>query len=95
MSFSSDFLDIAIEISFILLSLAGIATLARLIKGPTLHDRILALDVLSALVVAIVGVVAIQSGQSALVDVSLVVALVTFLGTVAFSVFLEVQNRYD
>lgn len=95
MNFDSDFLGIAIQISFLLISLAAIATLARLIKGPTLFDRILALDVLSALVVAVVGIVAIESKQNALVDVSLVVALVTFLGTVAFSVFLEVQNRYD
>jgi multicomponent Na+:H+ antiporter subunit F len=92
---SSEFLDIAITVSFVLLSLAGIATIARLVRGPTLHDRIVALDVMSAIVVGIVGAVAIEGNESALVDVSLVVALVAFLGTVAFSIFLEVQNRYE
>ncbi len=92
---NTEFLDIAIIVSYVLLSLAGIATIARLVRGPTLHDRIVALDVLSAIVVGIVGAVAIEGNESALVDVSLVVALVAFLGTVAFSIFLEVQNRYE
>lgn len=92
---SSEFLGIAIMVSFVLLSLAGIATIARLVRGPTLHDRIVALDVMSAIVVGIVGAVAIEGEESALVDVSLVVALVAFLGTVAFSIFLEVENRYE
>ena len=92
---SSEFLGIAIMVSFVLLSLAGIATIARLVRGPTLHDRIVALDVMSAIVVGIVGAVAIEGEESALVDVSLVVALFAFLGTVAFSIFLEVENRYE
>jgi multicomponent Na+:H+ antiporter subunit F len=90
-----EFLEIAITVSFVLLSLAGIATVTRLVRGPTLHDRIVALDVMSAIVVGIVGTVAIEGGESALVDVSLVVALVAFLGTVAFSIFLEAQKRYE
>ena len=95
MSVDSDFLQIAITTSFALLSLAGVATLIRLVRGPTLHDRIVAIDVLTAIVVGIVGTVAIERRENTLVDVSLVVALVAFLGTVAFSVFLEAQNRYD
>ena len=95
MSSGSEFLHIAITAAFVLLSLAGIATITRLVRGPTLHDRIVALDVLAAVVVGIVGTVAIEGGESALVDVSLVVALVAFLGTVAFSIFLEAQNRYE
>lgn len=90
-----EFLRLAIGIGFVLLSLSGIATLFRLVRGPTLHDRIVALDVLSAIVVGIVGLVAIEGEESALVDVALVVALVAFLGTVAFSIFLEAQNRYE
>ena len=95
MTTDSDFLQIAITTSFALLSLAGVATLIRLVRGPTLHDRIVAIDVLTAIVVGIVGTVAIERRENTLVDVSLVVALVAFLGTVAFSVFLEAQNRYD
>ncbi|NQW19662.1 MAG: pH regulation protein F [Chloroflexi bacterium] len=95
MSGNSDFLSISIDIAYVLLSLAGVATMWRLVRGPTLHDRIVALDVLSAIVVGLIGVIAIEAGESALVDVSLIVALVTFLGTVAFSIFLEVQKRHD
>lgn len=95
MSTDSDFLQIAITTSFALLSLAAVATLIRLVRGPTLHDRILAIDVLTAILVGVVGTVAIERRENILVDVSLVVALVAFLGTVAFSVFLEAQNRYD
>lgn len=95
MNVESDFLQIAITASFTLLSLAAIATLVRLVRGPTLHDRIVALDVLTAIIVGAVGTVAIEREENTLVDVSLVVALVAFLGTVAFSIFLEVQNRYQ
>ncbi len=95
MSIESDFLQIAVTTSFALLSLASITTLIRLVRGPTLHDRIVALDVLTAIVVGVVGTVAIERRENTLVDVSLVVALVAFLGTVAFSIFLEVQNRYE
>lgn len=95
MNVESDFLQIAITASFTLLSLAAIATLVRLVRGPTLHDRIVALDVLTAIIVGVVGTVAIEREENTLVDVSLVVALVAFLGTVAFSIFLEVQNRYQ
>ncbi len=95
MSSSSEFLDVAVTTAFVLLSLAGIATMVRLVRGPSLHDRIVALDVLAAIVVGVVGAVAIERRESILVDVGLVVALVAFLGTVAFSVFLEVQNRHD
>lgn len=95
MSVDSEFLRIAVTTSFVLLSLASIATLIRLVRGPTLHDRILAIDVLTAIVVGVVGTVAIERRENTLVDVSLVIALVAFLGTVAFSVFLEAQNRYD
>ncbi len=95
MTIESDFLQIAVSASFLLLSLAAIATLVRLVRGPTLHDRIVALDVLAAIVVGVVGTVAIERRENTLVDVSLVVALVAFLGTVAFSIFLEAQNRYE
>ena len=95
MSEGADFLEIAVATAFVLLSLAGMATMARLIIGPSLHDRIVALDVLAAIVVGVVGTVAIERRESILVDVGLVIALVAFLGTVAFSVFLEVQNRHD
>lgn len=95
MSFTTAFFETATGVSYVLLSLAGFLTMVRLVRGPTLHDRIVALDVLSAIVVGVVGVVAIEGSESALVDVGLVVALVAFLGTVAFSIFLEVQKRYE
>ncbi len=95
MTIDSNFLEIAVTTSFTLLSLAAVATLMRLVRGPTLHDRIVALDVLTAIVVGIVGTVAVERRENTLVDVSLVVALVAFLGTVAFSIFLEVQDRYE
>ncbi|TNY37972.1 monovalent cation/H+ antiporter complex subunit F [Thermomonospora catenispora] len=66
-----------------LLSAAGLLTMARLVRGPTALDRILALDVLSVLLVSGVAVDAARQGGTAYADSLVVIALLGFVGTVA------------
>lgn len=75
--------------AFVLLSLAGFAFLFRLIKGPSVPDRIVALDGL--LMVVTCGIlVDIAEGDSIIsVDAVLVVSLVAFVGTGALARFVE------
>jgi len=70
------------------LALIGVAILlavVRLVRGPDLANRVLAVDLLSALGVGIAGAAAVLSGDAVYLDVALVFALVAFLGTVAFA----------
>lgn len=84
-----DLLGPAIDITFVLL-LAGIALAAiRLVRGPSLPDRVIALDLITILAVAFCALFAIASSQAAFLDVAIALALVAFLATVALARFAE------
>jgi len=61
----------------------------RLIRGPSLPDRVVSLDLVAYQAVALMLVYAVLTGQPAFLDVSLVLALVAFFGTVAFARYVE------
>lgn len=61
----------------------------RMIRGPGYGDRIVALDMLTAVVVAFAALTAVVTGRSAFVDIALGVALINFAATCAFAAFLE------
>lgn len=84
-----DLLETAIDISFILVMLGVAFAFVRLIKGPSLPDRVVALDMMTVLIVSFCGLYAILSGDVAFVDVAIVLALVGFLATVALARFVE------
>ena len=68
---------------------AACLTFIRLLKGPTLPDRVVAIDLIGVLMVCILVVTAAATGQQAFLDVAMVVALISFVGTVAYSRFIE------
>lgn len=72
---------------------AMLLAMVRLLKGPTLADRVVALDLVAALAVGVIAVYAIQTNQPMLLRAGIVVALVIFVGTVAFAMFLEKRGR--
>lgn len=72
-----------------ILGLATILTFIRLLLGPTLSDRVVALDLLSAFGIGIISVYAILTGQPIFLDVAAVLALIAFLTTVAFAYYIE------
>ena len=78
-----------IAAAFVLLTLAGFAFLYRLVRGPSVPDRIVALDGL--LMVVVCGIlVDIAEGNSIIsVDAVLVVSLVAFIGTGALARYVE------
>ncbi|MCA9982859.1 MAG: pesticidal protein Cry22Aa [Anaerolineales bacterium] len=71
------------------LALTGGLALIRLWLGPSLPDRVVASDLLATVVIAIIAVYGLATGQAALLDAALVVALLSFLGTVAFAHFID------
>jgi multicomponent Na+:H+ antiporter subunit F len=61
----------------------------RMIKGPGYADRLVALDMLTAVVVSLAALTAIVTGRAAFLDIGLGVALINFASTCAFATFLE------
>ena len=61
----------------------------RMIKGPGYADRVVALDMLTAVVVSLTALTSLATGRSAFLDVGLGAALINFASTCAFAAFLE------
>lgn len=68
-------------------------TLFRVIKGPTIPDRIAALDLTAALSIITIGVICIRTNDASYLDAAVVLAIVAFLGTISFSRYLERRAR--
>lgn len=79
----------AIVLGTAMLSVAVLLTFVRLARGPTLPDRVVAFDLFGVLSVGIIALCSIAMEQAFLLDVAIVLALVAFLGTVAFARYLE------
>ncbi len=73
----------------IVISIAIIIAFVRLIRGPSLPDRVVALDLMTTLGIAIAAVYAIFTGEAIFIDVATVVALIAFLGTLGFAYYIE------
>ena len=82
-------LDIVSEMTLVTLGLALVIAFIRLVKGPTLPDRIVATDLMGVLVVGLIVVLAGSSGVHATLDAAIVIALIGFLGTVAYATYVE------
>ncbi|AEP88032.1 Na(+)/H(+) antiporter subunit F1 [Bacillus spizizenii] len=61
----------------------------RVIKGPTVPDRVVALDAIGINLIAITALVSILLKTSAFLDIILLLGILSFIGTIAFSKFLE------
>ena len=83
----------AAELALALLGAAAVLTLVRLARGPSVADRVVALELLGTIAIGMIAAAAVVSGVSALLDVALIVALVAFLGTVAFARYIEGGER--
>ena len=86
-------LNFAISLAIGLTMVGLIAGSIRMLKGPTIADRIVALDLVTILMVAITSLLALQLDNSAYLDLGLALALVGFLATVAFARYLETNEQ--
>ena len=81
-------LALAAEISLGLVLVALFLTLIRLWRGPTLGDRIMALDLMLVLAVGFIAAFAILTGFTLYIDIAIALGLVGFLSTVALARYL-------
>lgn len=86
-----------IPLVVVMLAVSGLIIVYRLFKGPTGPDRVVAIDALTLVGVAAVALGAMISGQIVFLDVAVVLSLVAFLGTVAFTPLFRKseQNRRE
>lgn len=86
-----------IPLVVVMLAVSGLIIVVRLFKGPTGPDRVVAIDALTLVGVAAVALGAMISGQIVFLDVAVVLSLVAFLGTVAFTPLFRKseQNRRE
>ena len=82
-------LTVTSAIALTMLALGAIFTFGRLVRGPTLPDRVISIDLIGILIVCVLVVVAGDSGQQAFLDVAIVIALISFVGTVAYASYVE------
>jgi multicomponent Na+:H+ antiporter subunit F len=87
------FPDSIVELALLALSVALLLTVVRLVRGPSLMDRVVALELVASLFAGIVALYAIGTDDPALIDVAIALALVAFLGAVAFARYAERSVR--
>jgi multicomponent Na+:H+ antiporter subunit F len=86
-------LTVVIEIGYILLSIALLLAMVRLVLGPSLPDRVVALDLIAVIVVGLIILYDIETELPVFLDAAIMLALVGFAGTVAFAKYLERRAR--
>ena len=77
-----------------ILILAALMILFRILRGPTAADRIMAIDILGILIVGFTAVLTVASGRSWYIDIGIAWGLQSFIGSLAFSKYLE-GRAYD
>jgi len=85
----------AVTLALGILSLSFLVTIYRIVKGPTLPDRILGLDMLVAIAIGFIAVIGIKTGYTLYVDVAIALGLVGFLATVAFARFVLSRGKTE
>lgn len=83
--FTAMLLSLSIDYATIALSVAFLLAFYRLVAGPSLADRVVALDLFAMISVGVISVYDLATEQPVLLDVATVLALVGFLGTVAYA----------
>lgn len=82
-------LAIVIPVCLAILGLAFLLTLARLLRGPSLPDRIVALDTLNINAIALIVVLGISLDSAVFFEAALLIAVMGFVATVALSKYLQ------
>jgi multicomponent Na+:H+ antiporter subunit F len=81
--------EMIIKIALLGISISIVGLIYRLIKGPSIHDRVIALDAIGINLIALVALTSIVLKTSAYLEAILLLGILSFVGTIAFAKFLE------
>lgn len=84
-----DFMVLCVDIALAMVALAIALGFVRLWRGPTLADRMVALDMMTAAVIAFCGLFAVRMQVTAYLDIAVALALVSFVSVVALARYAE------
>lgn len=84
---------ITLIIALAILFAALVLSFIRLLRGPSVNDRIAAMDVIAITIMGFVLVYSIMINNSLYFDIPIIISLISFIGTVAVSTYLK--HRYD
>lgn len=87
--------DLILNIVYFMLVAALLLGFIRLAMGPSLPDRVVALELISSIVVGITGVHALDTGEVSYLDIAIVLTLTGFLAAIGFARFLELGGPRD
>lgn len=86
---TTTWVNLTAQISLVVLVLALGLAFVRLVLGPSLPDRVVALDLVATLLVGLIAVSAVETGDVIFLRVAMVVALFNFIGTIGFCWYLQ------
>lgn len=86
------FLQMSVFIAFGLLLLAFLLALLRLFRGPSSSDQIVALDLIASIVMGFILLYSLLVDQEVYFDIAIIIAMISFLGTVAISIYLKKKS---
>ncbi len=81
--------DLVIFVILPMLGLSVVLTFIRLLRGPTVADRVIALDLLTVIGVGIIAAYSIGTNEVAFLDIGVLLAVLGFLATIAFAYYIE------
>ncbi|MCU9612774.1 Na(+)/H(+) antiporter subunit F1 [Caldibacillus lycopersici] len=87
--------DTILYVVMAVLSISMVGFLYRLIKGPTVPDRVVALDAIGVILISMIAVFSMIMRTSAFLDVILLLGILSFIGTASFSKFLAKGVIFD
>jgi len=85
--------EILFGITFIILTLSILVTSVRLFIGPSLPDRVVAMDLITTQVIGLIAVYSATTKTQLYMDVAMVLALIAFIGTIGFAHYLEIRSK--
>ncbi|UII30590.1 monovalent cation/H+ antiporter complex subunit F [Fulvivirga ulvae] len=88
-------IEYAAHIIMVLLAISLLISFIRLLRGPSLPDRVISLDLISSISMGIIITYVFISKKIVYLDVVLIVALIIFLGTVTIAKYLKETSIKD
>ena len=92
-------IQIMLTTSLILFSITIAIAVIRIVLGPSMPDRVIGLDVMGVNLIATIAVISVMMNTKAFLEVILILGILSFIGTIAFSKYIErgviVERKHD
>ena len=79
----------SLQLALVFIAISMLILIYRVIKGPSVPDRVIALDAIGTNLICMIAILSILLDTSMFLEVILLIGILSFTGTVAFSKFLE------